>query len=156
MSAPKLQRILTAVGTRAASILTAGGYYSNCGATVRYTRREPNKEDLPCTHIWLSERTAEETQNKRSRATQTITVACFVPVVYGDDDEQIGIELLADIQRAIELEDSTLGGLLQGSVYGLAWQADEIYQPDEGETVVGAAVTYAIPHIRKSGDPEIA
>jgi hypothetical protein len=147
---------LTAVGTRAAAILTASGYYTNCGANVRYTRREPNIEDAPCVHVWISERTAEEIKNKRARATQTITVAGFAALTYGESDEQTAIKILADIQRAVELEDATLGGLLQGSVYGLTWQADEIYQPDEGETVVGAAVTYAIPHIRKSGDPEIA
>lgn len=156
MSSPKLQRILTAVGTRAAAVLTAGGYYTNCGANVRYTRREPNREDAPCFHVWLGERTAEEVKNKRARTAQTITVAGYVPTEYGDHHEQIAIQILADIQRAVELEDETLGGLLQGSVYGLAWQSDEIYLPDEGETVVAAAVTYAIPHIRKSGDPEIA
>ena len=156
MSAPKLQRVLTAVGTRAASVLTAGGYYTNCGANVRYTRRQPNREDLPCLHIWLGDRTSQETKNKRARVSGTVTVAGYVATNYGDNDEQIAIQILADIQRAVELEDETLGGLLQSSVYGIAWERDEIYQPDEGESVVAAAVTYAIPHIRKSGDPEIA
>ena len=154
MSAPKLTRILNVLADRAAVITVANGYYADLGVTIHREQRLPQEAELPILVIALGERLAENTQNKRVRCSQSVTLTGFRSYD-GTDAESIGIEILADIQRAIELEDETLGGLLQGSVYGLAFQSDEIFMPDAGETVVGARVTYAVPHIRQSGDPEI-
>ena len=65
--------------------------------------------------------------------------------------------VLADVQRAMELPDDTsLGGELLSVRYGLTWESEEIYMPEMGANVVGVRVIYAMPHIRKLGDPEIA
>lgn len=150
MSSPKLLRILQAVASRGYAIRQADGYYTDLGSDVRLDKREPDINDLPVLLVYLGTRTAEDTQNKRAKCATTITVEGFCAPA--GDAETIGIEMLADIQRAIELEDETLGGL---TPQGLEFQSDEIYMPESGENVVGAMVTYTAPHIRKSGDPEI-
>ena len=154
MSAPKLKRILDAVAARAQAMLVSGGYYSDLGVDIRLDRRWPPASEVPVTLIYLSERAAAETRAGRARCVQDIPVAGFRPL--DADPEAIGIEILADIQRAIELADCTLGGLLQASAEGLAFVSDEIYLPEAGENAVGARVTYSVPHVRTMGDPEIA
>lgn len=155
MSAPKLLRILQAVAARVQAISQADGHYSDVGADVRLDRYEPNVEDLPASLVFLGERVREDHRPGAAKAQQSLVIAAYVKAD-SRGSEEIAIQLLADIQRAVELEDTTLGGLLQGTQYGLAWAGDEILQPNQGEHIVGAQVTYAIPHIRKSGDPEIA
>lgn len=155
MSSPKLERILRAVAGRLEVIAQADGYYSDIGARVFLDRRPPRDQDLPCVLAYLGERTVDETGNRRARAAQTVTVAAFVRDD-GCGTESVAIGLLADIQRAVEIEDFGLGGLLLSSQYGLTWQSDQILTPEPGENVVGAEVVYSIPHVRKSGDPEIA
>ena len=76
-------------------------------------------------------------------------------VLTGRGAQADGIELLADIQRAVEIADRTLDSLLRDSVYGIQAQSFDIIMPESGVNAVGASITYAIPHVRKSGDPEI-
>lgn len=155
MSSPKLLRILQTVAARLQSITQLSGYYSDVGYNVRLDRHEPHDSDLPCVLVFLGERVREDHRADAAKCQQTLTVAAYVQA---DDraSEEVAVQLLADIQRAVELEDATLGGLLQGTQYGLSWAGDEILQPSQGENVVGAQATYAMPHIRKTGDPEIA
>jgi hypothetical protein len=142
MPAPKRLRIVNAVAARAEAV---GRVYRD--------QREPQGPEVPCLMVWAGERTAEETKNKRSRCTFTVTVAGFRSLDAGDS-EVIGNEILADIAAAVELEDETLGGLLREQ-NGLEFLSEEIYFPESGENVVGARVTYSAPHVRFYGDPEI-
>lgn len=154
MSQPKLLRILDAVATRLTTIAPAGGFYTDIGARVRRDRREPTLGELPCVVVYSGERLAAETKNRRARCELAITV-----IAYADgypDAEAIGVELLADIQRAIETTDNTLGGLLSSERGGLAFASDEIFLPEIGASAVGARVTYTAPHVRNAGDPEIS
>lgn len=154
MSAPKLTRIVNELAARAATILTGNGFYSDMGAQVFRDRRPPQTSELPCVLITLNERSAVENLTYRARCDQTVTVTGFRAL--DGDSEPIGIEILADIQRAIETSDETLGGLLMGAQYGLQYASDEIFLPDTGESVVAGQIVYSIPHIRRSGDPDIA
>lgn len=154
MSRPKLLRILQSVADRLPVVSQAAGYYTDIGQDVRLDRQPPADAELPCVLVFLGERVREGNTDARAKAQQSLTVAGFVPID-GRGSEVQAAELLADIQRAVETEDSTLGGLLLASQYGLTWAGDEVLTPDVGENVVGAQVVYAIPHIRKSGDPEI-
>lgn len=154
MSSPKPLRILEAITARLAVISQAAGYYSDIGCRVRADRRDPLEAELPCCSVILGERLAGDTHPKRARVEMPISVVAFA-ALEGRDSEVAGSELLADLCRAVELEDSTLGGLLQESQYGLTFVSEEIFQPEAGTNVVGARITYACPHIRRSGDPEI-
>lgn len=156
MSSPKLQRIIDTIAARAATILVADGFYSDIGLNVLRDRREPHGDDMPCLVVFMNNRVASDVQNKRQKCAQTVTVAGYRVLADGEETETIGIEILSDIQTAVEAGDEKLGNLLQGTQYGMTYESDQIFMPDMGGSAVCGQVTYAIPHIRKSGDPEIA
>ena len=153
MSQPKLARIINTVAARLADIDQASGYYTDIGTNVRRDRREPGSDELPACLVYLGERLVETTNGARARCEMTITVMAYDDCL--GDAEARGIELLADIQRAVELPDVTLDGLIRDQ-HGLAFVSDEIFMPEIGTTAVGARVTYSAPHIRNLGDPEIS
>lgn len=153
MPAPKTLRILNAVAERLAVISQARGYYSDVGCDIRLDRREPNLEDLPCAQVFLSEGSIEDEQNRRHLVGQSLTVIVY-DLANGRETEVVGWQLVADIQSAIEGEDVTLEGLLIGRRDSLAPESFEIILPESGVNAVAARITYAVPHIRKWGDPE--
>jgi hypothetical protein len=107
---------------------------------------------MPCVLVVLGERSAAETKTEAARVDMLITVLAYEQ--RDNDSEAQGADLLADIQRAVETGDMTLGGLVRDQ-YGLTWQGDEIFMPEAGQNAVGARVVYSAPHVRKLGDPEI-
>lgn len=152
MPASKLIRIVDAVAARLATIRITAGFNSNIGRNVLRDRMEPGLEEMPCVLVVLGERSVSETRPEAAKADMFITVLAYEQ--REDDSEAQGAALLADIQRAVETGDMTLGGLVRDQ-YGLAWQGDEIFMPEAGQNAVGARVVYSAPHVRKLGDPEI-
>ena len=153
MSRPKLTRILQTVASRLQVISQDDGYYTDIGRSIRLDMREPQADDLPCCLVTMGERTLESNSGCTDRIDMEITVVGYMPLI--DQAYIQGDEILSDIQRAVELEDSTLGGLLRRQ-FGLAFLSSEIYMPEIGANAVGARVTYSAPHVRVTGDPEIA
>lgn len=155
MSGPKLQRIIDAVADRLALVHSATGFYSDCGENVFRDRREPAEHCLPCFAVFFGERTATQTRNNRAACDLEINVFAYARA--GEySAEQLGIELLADIQKAVEVGDMSLGGLVRDrDGAGLAFASEEIFLPEIGASAVGARVTYFAPNVRKAGDPEI-
>ena len=157
MSAPKPVRILQAAGARAAVINQAAGYYTDIGCDVVIARFEPAAPDgVPCLRLWLQPRTLQQDGNTGQRVAQQLIVAGY-DMIGTAEPEVRGQQILADIQRAMELPDTGLGNLLLigPGDGGLSWQADRVVY-EEGSSVVCGQVAYAIPHRRKAGDPEIA
>jgi len=150
---PKLQRIVDAVATRLESIAMENGYYTNMGLRVLRNQRAPQLEELPCCMVYIGQRTAESQQCEAVRCAMTINVMGYAERI--DPSEILGYEILSDIQRAVELEDDTLGGLLRGA-FGLAFASEQILLPEVGANAVGATVVYSAPNIRVMGDPELA
>ncbi len=148
----KLQRIIDAVADRLAVINTGAGYYTDIGNSVFRNQRDPQENELPCCLVFFGERAAETQQCENIRTAMTITVIGYTERL--SDSEDQGTQILADIQRAVELADDTLGGLLRGQ-FGLAFVSDEIFMPEVGANAAGARVTYSAPHVRIYGDPEI-
>lgn len=153
MLRPKLTRILQAVAERLEVISQLNGYYTDIGRSIRLDMREPQAEDIPCCLVMMSERSLESNSGCTSRIDMQITVVGYTPLI--DQAYVHGDEILSDIQRAVELKDTTLGGLLRRQ-FGLAFLSSEIYMPEIGASAVGARVTYSAPHMRIAGDPEIA
>ena len=154
MPAPKLTRIIDAVAARLADIQVANGYYTDMGLRVILDFRAPQSEELPAVSVFLGERAAESNLGCDARVEMLINVIGYV-AKDGGQAYLLGDEILADIQRAMETEDETLGGLLRFQ-YGMAYAADEIFMPEVGADAVGARVSYTAPHVRKYGDPEIS
>jgi hypothetical protein len=144
MPAPKRLRILTAVADRLADL----------EGDVFLDRREPQADELPCYLVFAGDRTAEQTQNRRTRCAMAINVMGFRRLDDGDS-EVIGAEILADLMAAIELDDDTLGGLVNGVSGALSMVSESVFLPEVGDNVVGAEIVYSAPHIRIDGDPEI-
>lgn len=154
MLRPKLLRILDTVAARLQVIARADGYYTDIGCSIRLDKREPHLDDMPCCLVYLSDGVAGQVQNQRQRVEQSITVVGFVSRD-AREAEEVGIELLADIQRAVELEDAALSSLLLNVAYGLTPQEFGVTLPESGVDAVAAFITYSAPYIRRSGDPEI-
>ena len=154
---PKLLRILDAIAARLPAIDGTGDYQTTIGASVRRTRVQPSESHIPCCLVYLDARESD----KRSASGKAIVTATVVVEGYvartSADEEATAMDVLSDIQRAMEDDtDFSLGGLLAVSNGGLTWQRDEILYPDSGESVIGARVEYLIAHQRKPGDPETA
>ena len=154
MSAPKRLRILYAVRDRLQVINQAAGYYTDVGRDVRLDRRDPDLEHAPLCHLYFEAGEVQRTQNERQSIDQPVTIVAVAPLK-SHEPEELGEMLLADIQRAVELNDRSLGGLLSLATEGLQPVAFEISMPESGSNVVAAAISYAAPYIRPSGDPEI-
>jgi hypothetical protein len=163
---PKLFRILDRIGTMLQVVRSANGYRTDIGQYVALDSRAPHVDDLPLVACFLGtrERVAakgapDERVSPRGGSAlcqQQLIVVGYDRVQAHAASEQIGIDIISDIQRALEQYDDTLGRLLIRNQGGLAWLSDEIFLPDIGENVVAGRVVYAIPHHRKSGDPEYA
>lgn len=154
MPSPKRLRILYALRERLRVINQAAGYYTDVGRDVRLDRRDPDYEEAPLCHLYFETGEVSAAQNERTRIGQPVTIVA-VAKLKSNEPEELGEFLLADIQRAIELDDRTLGGLLSRAAEGLQPVAFEISMPDSGSDIVAAAISYAAPYIRTSGDPEI-
>ena len=155
MPVPKLMRIVDAVVARLANIAPENGYYSNIGRTILTNAQSVPAECLPCCHVVTGERVATETRNDRAACDMAITITAYHSGL-ASVNELLGYQLLADMQRAIEAGDMTLGGLVRDrDGAGLAFVSDEIFLPEIGASAIGARVTYSAPHVRRAGDPEI-
>lgn len=154
MSLPKSYRILQAVKARAAVIRKDAGYLTDIGQTIFLDSREPNISEMPCLMIFRSARTVSESKGQRQSCAMPISIIGYASLG-GLDAEAIGANILADIQRAMEIEDADLDRLLLGSQGGLVFQGDDTIVPDSGVDAVAGEVQYDAPHIRKRGDPEI-
>lgn len=154
MSGPKLTRIFDELLRRVQQIAVANGYTSDIGLNVFVDSRLPQETEVPCSMIYMQERTVESTLNCRAQTTMVATVVGYVAI---DDNTgyKVGFDILGDIQRAVESEDPTFGNLLSPAQYGLSFAADTIAFPEAGANILAVRVDYNAPHIRKTGDPEI-
>jgi hypothetical protein len=140
---------------RLQAIRQADGYYSDIGRDVRLDRRDPSIEDLPQTQVYFEDSATSSSEGARQAIAQPLTVVAFA-VIQSQSSEVLGEQLLADIQRAAEVDEvDTLGNLISGAQGGLVPSIFSITLPTAGSNVVAASITYAAPYIRKSGDPEI-
>ncbi len=153
MSGPKLTRIFDEMVARVSQITQLNGYSSDIGERVFVDNRQPQENELPCAMVSMGVRNSTQNLNCASNCDMTLTVVGYVATDSGDAYLQ-AIDVLGDIQRAVEQDDPYFGNLL-GSQYGLAFESDEILYPIAGSTVIATRVSYSAPHIRRTGDPEI-
>jgi|GEM_PF-6312965 len=150
MSDPKLLTIIKAIETRLLAIDASGLFNTDIGSTVVRGKRNFQSDELPACCCYLLPRTFEDAPAHGDRLKMDATVVVESHGATGDHPEDTAILMMADIQRAIELEDETLGGLVIGK---LQYQGDAISYPDDGGKHVSVQVQYAIPHMRHYGDP---
>lgn len=153
MSTPKLQRILDAVADRLAGIKMGNGYFTDAGQQVVRGRHSLDGSRLPGCAAYVDARNVATAVERRATVDCTITVEVLGE--YGDTEPEVmACRFAADVQTAMESGDRTLDGLLLDQrTLGLAWQSDEFIYPENQDHLVGVRVTYAMPHIRRPGDP---
>lgn len=153
MTEPKLQRILAAIETRLVAVKIGGGYYTDAGQQIVRGRHSLDYTCLPGFAIYFDGRSPVEPTKANLRSEASIVIE-GIAEFGADHPEDIACRLAADIQKAIESTDRTLDGLLlTDAAGGLNWQSDEFIYPDNSDNLVGVRVTYAVPHIRRPGDP---
>ena len=151
MSDPKLLTIIKAIETRLLAIDGSGLFHTDIGATVVRGKRNFQSDELPACCCYLLPRTFDEAPGHADRLKVDSTIVIEAHGATGAHPEDTAISMLADIQRAIELEDDTLGGLVVGK---LQYQGDAISYPEDLGKHVSVQVLYSVPHVRFYGDPD--
>ena len=146
-----LKDIVDEIAFRVSAIKVSAGYNTDIGKSIKRRPVVEKIEDAPVSGVYLYERQSALSSNggKRTKTEPVIVVEGAVSFT-GEPLDAI-LEMMADIQKAVEIEPQDLDGLLQGD--GLVWAGDEYIYPSETSNAVGVAVTYEIPHLRFYGDP---
>jgi len=148
----KLQQIIDAIVTRVAGISIANGHHTDIGADVNRGRAVLDTDSLPSCGVYLQPRTVEKQSSGGARQSLDASVVVEAHHKYSTDPEVTAIKMLADIQKAVEVDPENLDGLLHGN--GISFAGDEISYPEEYSNVVSVSVVYSIPHVREYGNPD--
>lgn len=154
MADSKRLRILTAIAGLLAAIDGTGSFVTSAGANV-YKGFVPQlgpDDPYPCLAITVADDTVG---SQKARVVQSlpIDISIVVPADAVTNDVWANVEaVLADVKRAIEGEDRTLGGLLgheritRGSTRSL--------ERESGGAVAGAVIRYDLPYFEEWGNPD--
>ncbi|KKM81663.1 hypothetical protein LCGC14_1327480 [marine sediment metagenome] len=157
MAASRRRLILEEFRTRLQKIQTNNGFLTDAGDTIflgEHVTLGPDDPDTALAIVVEEDFRKPSSQGMGSGALAAVEITLPVSVhalAKADLDEPLLAQedVIDDIERAIELADRTLGGLVgeltQGSVTPL--------EREEGSTVVGAAVAYSVVYSKKWGDP---
>lgn len=148
--------IITEAAARLSVIKKTAGYSTDIGKSVKLGADSLLPGDLPYCAAHIPSRSTAETSRGGARQTVEAQLIIEAAAQYSGNSFDTAKLLLADIQKAMEIEPQNFGGLLIND--GLVWQGDEIIFPPETSNVVGVTVTYSIPHLRFYGDstkPEV-
>jgi hypothetical protein len=155
--ASRRRLILEAFRDRVSQITIAGGFLTDAGKVV-FLGEDPTlgpddpeeaialvvEEDEPDIQTPFGPGDGASVQVNLTIGVQALAKADL-------DAPLIAIEnVIADIKKAVELDDRTLGGLIGGIARRLTRPLDR----EDGSTVVGASVDYEIVYSEDWGDPE--
>lgn len=151
MAKPRRQLVLEAMRARLQAIEVANGFNTDAGLLVFLGEVPQLGTSDPDTAIALVP--GEEIAAWNQGANLLIRLPLIVSAIAKADlaEPWLAVEaIIGDVKRAIELEDRTLGGLVQrmierGSV--LVWEREP------GATSVAASVTYIAPYVEGWGTP---
>ena len=151
MSEPKLLRIVKAVAGRLSSIDGTGQYYTKVGNSVVRcnSTRQFSESELPACVCYLTPRTVGAESFEEQKINSQIVIEAHHTI--GAHAEDTAVEMLADIQRAVETDDITLGCLV---LKRLSFAGDAIFYPEDAGNYVTVQVLYDVNHIRCYGDPD--
>ena len=150
MSEPKLLQITKTIQNRLEAINGNGSFYHNL-TKIERTKRQFAEEELPAGIVLLGGRqVSPDLEAGRSKLSASVSIELYA-LIGSRESEDVAIELLADIQRAVELEDTYLSGLLR---MPLTFESDSILYPEESGETVGVRVDYVINHVRHYGEEQ--
>lgn len=138
----------TAIQTRLQAIATSAGYNTNAGSQVYLGVRglDALTQTFPALSIFSGPEQADKLTANRYRCNRIVQIAGYVSDTAAPTT---ALEyLIEDIQRALELSDETLGGL----VNSLSYEGIDVIEPrEDGGTVSTLVVRYSIEYDREVG-----
>lgn len=152
------QLILEALRTRAAEIEIANGFQTDVGKRLYFgevPNLGPHDSNQALAIIPMEDQIGELQLGNLSILLPVNFVALAKPTL--SEPWVIVEQVIADIKKAIELEDRTLGGLLTGgrnNPEGLIRGTTEVAVRQSGSDAVGAMVTYVCHYAEAWGHPE--
>ena len=132
---------------RLAEIQTANDFFTNAGARL-YIDEVPTlgPDDPPDAIVLLvGDDTVRYSENEKTLIELPIDISAIVRVDVADG-WRTREWILADIKKAIELQDRTLGGLLGSSQKNLKRSTTRSMRREVGSTVMGTTVRYLVTY----------
>lgn len=135
------------VKTRLQAILVTGGYNTNAGSNIYLGRKNfTDVDDFPLLSIFTGTEDVAPAQFGAYDCGREITIMGHVQDA---DEPTVSIEqLIADIQKAMEQTDITMGGIVSDVQYVGIIEPDE---PDMGSEFSALGVVYRIDYEREYG-----
>jgi hypothetical protein len=149
------KRILLVVANRVAAIATENGFNTDAGRSVYVGGMPTLGPDDPDAVIAVIPQGQNSGLTRMHVAGQwPIDIVAVANANASRDDHALLVEdVLADIQRAMELEDRTLGGLINANDFSVG--DTKPYDREQGSSVVAVAQTYSLHVQRVFGSPDV-
>lgn len=154
MAASRRRQIIETLLTRLQAIDGSGGFETDAGRRVAMNARPrwgPDDEDTAIT-LMVNDDAPGWQQNK------VLINLPFVILALAREDRDrpwmVVEQVLADIKRAIELEDRSLGGLVSGAPTAEFFRGvTQLAELEEGANTVAVQITYVVPYEESWGRP---
>jgi len=130
---------------RCAALVEAGSYFK----TVARGFRKFNPDELPAACVFCGDATAERQSGDKISFDVAITIHGYRGYTDHPGDEIKA--LIGVIRGALEVDDTTLAGLLRGNNDRLTLGVHGPVYPESAGSVAGAKVIYSAPHISTFG-----
>lgn len=153
MPASKREQILCALETRLGAITRRAGSSTDAGRTIYINETPELSEDDPDAIAVMPQEDEVQFQQAKVLVTLPIEIHALVSIDGGNTRSWMKVEaLIADIKRAVELEDRTLGGVLP---HPLQFQrgVTKTLEREDGSNTIGASVTYLATIVEEWGAP---
>lgn len=156
MPSSRRELIVAQLASRLESIAVADGFNTNLGATVLINEVPLLGEDDPASAVAMLTLQSDDTwQGKAFLVRLPIVLLILVNCDQVADTSDAWVVLeqaIADVRRAIETEDRTLGGLLTAP-FGLERGPLETLPREPGTSTLGAVLNYVAPFKEAWGNP---
>ncbi len=151
MAEPKLARIMNTLAGRLETITVDGGFYTNIGLRVERYPREFNEGEVPACAIFLSGGANSGSEGAGVKTDPVLTVRASHGVGKTVVAEDIAIQMMADVHKAIEQPSSKIPQQpdLIRSVDESGW---DIIYPDNLGDIVSVELTYSFSYSRRYGE----
>jgi len=147
---PKRQQLIEALCTRLEAITISGGYRTDAGQHVYLNEEPPWSDSDPDLAVVVAVGEDQPGFQRKKFAIQ-LPIEVHALARADLDAPYLMIEtLLGDIKEAIELDDRTVGGLVD---HQFDRGATRVLEREEGSESVGVAIGYVFPYFESWGAP---
>ena len=150
MSDPLALQIIDGIATRLAAIDGTGDFHT--APTAVYQGNRTLDDDELALVVFSGKEKGGDASHPRIAAELEVHVEGQHPLADKEDGERQANLLIADVQRAVELADRTLGGLARRFV---KYAGRVVAYPQDGARLVHVRVSYNVGYHRTFGNPDL-